>query len=267
VDRSVEAAPASRRQGVSKVPEIITVYFWITKLLTTAMGESTSDFLVKRINPVVAVGLGGIGLIIALVLQFRARRYVPWIYWLMVAMVAISGTMAADVLHIQFGVPYADTSVFFAIILAVVFIVWYRSEKTLSIHSITNPRREIFYWATVMSTFALGTALGDLTATTFNLGYLSSIVLFAALMVIPAVGYWRFHMNAIFAFWFAYVVTRPLGASIADGFGKPHYLGGLAWGDGYVALALGVLIVGLVAYLTKSGRDVPSRDLTRPGAG
>jgi uncharacterized membrane-anchored protein len=259
VDRSVDATAMSRRQGISKVPEIITVYFWITKLLTTAVGESTSDFLVKRINPVVAVGLGGIGLIIALILQFRARQYVPWIYWLMVVMVAISGTMAADVLHIQFGVPYAASSVFFAIILAVVFVLWYRSEKTLSIHSITNPRREIYYWITVMSTFALGTALGDLTATTFHLGYLSSIVLFAALIVIPAVGFWRFHMNAILAFWFAYVVTRPLGASVADGFGKPHYLGGLAWGDGYVSLGLAILIVGFVAYLTKSGKDVPSK--------
>jgi uncharacterized membrane-anchored protein len=264
VDRSVDAAIVSRRQGISKVPEIITVYFWITKLLTTAVGESTSDFLVKRINPVVAVGIGGIGLIIALVLQFRARKYVPWVYWLMVAMVAISGTMGADVLHIQFHVPYGVTSTFFAVVLAVVFFLWYRSEGTLSIHSITNPKREIFYWITVMATFALGTALGDLTANTFHLGFLTSIGLFAAIIIVPAIGFWRFHMNAIFAFWFAYVVTRPLGASVADGLGKPHYLGGLAWGDGYVTLGLTILIVWFVTYLTRSGKDVPSRGVA-PG--
>ena len=176
------------RKELIKVPEI-TAIFWIIKLLSTAMGESTSDYLVKRMNPVVAVGFGGIFLVVALIIQFRARTYVPWIYWLAVVMVAVTGTMAADVLHIQFKVPYAVSTPFFAVVLAVVFIAWYRTERTLSIHSIYTPRREAFYWATVMATFAMGTALGDLTATTFHLGYLASAVLFAGLMVIPAVGY------------------------------------------------------------------------------
>jgi uncharacterized membrane-anchored protein len=190
-----------------KVPAI-GVMFWVIKLLSTAMGESTSDYLVNRIDPVVAVGLGGVCLVAALVIQLRARGYVPWIYWLAVVMVAITGTMAADVLHIQFGVPYAVSTPFFAAVLAVVFIAWHRTEGTLSIHSIDSPRREAFYWATVMSTFAMGTALGDLTATTLHLGYLVSAVLFAGLMVIPAAGYRFFGLNAILAFWCRWPGTR-----------------------------------------------------------
>jgi uncharacterized membrane-anchored protein len=244
------------RRGLIKVPEI-TVLFWVIKLLSTAMGEATSDYLVNRINPVVAVGLGGIALAVVLVIQFRADRYVPWIYWLTVLMVAITGTMAADVLHIQFHVPYAASTPLFAVVLAVVFIAWHRTEGTLSIHSIFTPRREIFYWATVMATFAMGTALGDLTATTLHLGYLVSALLFAGLMLIPAVAYWGCGANEVFAFWFAYVLTRPLGASIADWLGKPHRVGGLALGDGIVSLIFGVLIAGCVAYLTMSHEDMP----------
>jgi len=153
------------------------------------MGEATSDYLVHRFDPVIAVGFAGIVLAAALVLQFRARRYVPWIYWLAVVMVAVFGTMAADVLHIKFGVPYAVSTALFAVVLTVVFVAWHASEKTLSIHSIDTPRREAFYWATVMATFALGTAAGDLTATTLGLGYLTSGVLFAVLIAVPAVGY------------------------------------------------------------------------------
>jgi uncharacterized membrane-anchored protein len=142
---------------LKKVPEI-TVYFWIIKLLTTAMGETTSDYLVHQINPMIAVALAGIGLVVALVLQLAVRRYVAWIYWLAVVMVAVFGTMAADVLHIGLGIPYLVSSVVFAVALAVIFSVWYASEKTLSIHSIYTRRREQFYWAAVMATFALGTA-------------------------------------------------------------------------------------------------------------
>ena len=250
-DRMTSKPPALQR---SKVPEII-VLFWVVKLLTTAMGEATSDYFVKIINPVVAVAIAGLILLGALVVQFRADRYVPWKYWFAVVMVAVSGTMAADVLHIQFGVPYAVTTPFFAVVLAAVFIAWHRVEGTLSIHSIRTPRREVFYWLTVMATFALGTALGDLTATTFHLGYLTSAVLFAALIAIPIIGFWRFRMNEVLAFWFAYVLTRPLGASIADWLSKPHNVGGLNLGDGQVALGFTVLIVGFVAYLTITHTD------------
>ena len=237
-----------------KVPEI-TIFFWIVKLLTTAMGESTSDFLVFRINPYIAVTLGGIGFVIALWLQFSVRRYIPWVYWLSVAMVAIFGTMAADVLHIQLGVPYVISTVFFAIALAVVFTAWQKSEKTLSIHSINNHRRELFYWATVMATFALGTAAGDMTAVTLGLGYFSSGLLFAALIAIPALAYWKFGMNEVFAFWFAYILTRPLGASFADWAGKPHSVGGLGLGDGPVSFSLAILIIGFVAYMALNRQE------------
>ncbi len=251
--------PAGRCRPTSrflrKVPEI-TVLFWVTKVLTTAMGESTSDYLVHRFDPVVAVSFGAIALMAALALQFAVRRYVPWIYWLAVLMVAVSGTMAADVLHIKFHVPYAVSTSFFAVVLAVVFVVWSMSEKTLSIHSITTPRREVFYWATVMATFALGTAAGDLTATTLGFGYLASGLMFAAAIAVPAVGYRWLGFGEVFAFWFAYILTRPLGASFADWLGKPHRVGGLGLGDGPVSLVLAIAIVGCVAYLSVSHRDV-----------
>lgn len=236
-------------RAMKKVPEV-TVFFWIIKLLTTAMGETTSDFLVHQFSPVFAVALGGIAFVAALVLQFSVRRYVPWIYWLAVAMVAVFGTMAADVLHVGFGIPYIVSATFFAVALAVVFTVWYISEKTLSIHSIYTRRRELFYWATVVTTFALGTAVGDMTASTLGLGYLLSGVIFAVLIALPALAYWRFGLNEIIAFWLAYILTRPLGASFADWMGRPHSLSGLGLGTGWVSLALAILIVGFVGYLT-----------------
>jgi uncharacterized membrane-anchored protein len=249
--------------ALRKVPEV-TAYFWITKVLTTAMGESTSDYLVHQLNPYVAVALGAIGLALSLVLQFSARRYVPWIYWLTVVMVAVFGTMAADVLHIEFGVPYVVSTAFFAAVLVVVFSAWYATEKTLSIHSIYTPRREAFYWATVVVTFALGTAAGDMTARTMHLGYLISGVVFAAVIAIPALAHWRLGMNAIFAFWFAYIVTRPLGASLADWMGKPHSLGGLALGDGPVGFGLTFLIVGFVGYMTITRNDLANEHGASP---
>jgi uncharacterized membrane-anchored protein len=161
------------------------------------------------------------------------------------------------VLHIE----YAVSSAFFAFGLAVIFVVWYASERTLSIHTIYMGRRELFYWATVMATFALGTAAGDLTASTLGLGYFPSFVLFAVLFVVPGLAYWLFGLNEVFAFWFAYVVTRPLGASFADWMGKP-FLGGLGLGDGKVAVVLTLLIVAFVAYLTVSRVDVADEQRT-----
>lgn len=243
-----------QRKTLRKVPEV-TIYFWIVKLLTTAMGESTSDYLVYHVNPYVAVAFGCIGLAIALLLQFLVRHYVAWIYWLAVVMVAIFGTMAADVAHVVLGIPYLVSSIFFASALAIVFVTWYASEKTLSIHSIYTGRREMFYWAAVMATFALGTAAGDMTASTLGLGYFPSFLLFAVLFASPALAYRLFDLNAIFAFWFAYVVTRPFGASFADWLGKP-YLGGLGLGDEKVAPVLTILIICFVVYLTVTRKDV-----------
>lgn len=241
----------------NKVPAV-TAVFWITKALTTGMGESTSDFLVHTLPPVLAVALGFVALTVALTLQFRSDRYVPWRYWLAVSMVGVFGTMAADVLHVGLGVPYLASTLAFAVTLAVVFLLWHRIEHTLSIHSIHTRRRELFYWAAVMSTFALGTAAGDMTAVTLHLGYLSSGLMFAILILIPAAGHKWLGMNAVFAFWFAYVLTRPLGASFADWMSVSHARGGLAFGPGPVSLVLALAIVGLVANMKNASAGAPA---------
>ncbi len=234
-----------------KVPEVIAL-FWISKLLTTAMGESTSDFLVHHIDSIIAVLLGAIGFMIAIILQFLVRKYIPWIYWLTVTMVAIFGTMAADVVHIVLGVPYFVSTVFFAIALTVIFFIWYRTEKTLSIHSIFTPRREVFYWAVVITTFALGTAAGDMTAITLNLEYLTSGVLFAVLFA----AYKLFRANEVFIFWTAYIVTRPFGASFADWFGRTPDTGGIGFGTGQTSSVLTLLIIFFVGDLTITHKDI-----------
>lgn len=256
--------PTSRSRMLRKVPEV-TAMFWVAKLLTTAMGESTSDWLVVKMNPFIAVALGGVAFVIALAIQFRTPKYKPWTYWLAASMVAVFGTMAADGLHIQFGVPYIASAISFAIALAAVFIAWQKVEGTLSIHTVTGGRREVFYWLTVVSTFALGTATGDLTANTFGLGYFLSGVLFIGIILIPALGYWFFGLGEIAAFWAAYVITRPLGASFADWMGKPKSVGGLGWGDGTVALLLFALLACVILYMTFNHKEVKeeSRRLAR----
>jgi uncharacterized membrane-anchored protein len=240
-----------------KVPAV-SATFWLTKILTTGMGETTSDFFVTTIDPVVAVAVAALLLAVMLVVQFRMSRYIPWVYWSTVVLVSIFGTMAADVVHVQFGVPYAVSTTVFAFTLAVIFIVWFRTEHTLSIHSIRSTRREAFYWAVVLTTFALGTAAGDLTANVLGLGYLASGILFAALICVPAVAYRRLRLNAVAAFWMAYVLTRPLGASFADWLGVSADRGGLALGTGAVSLVLACAIAGCVVYLSLSARAMRS---------
>ncbi len=241
------------KQGLLKVPAV-TIIFWTIKLLSTALGESISDYLVHTINPVFAVIGAAIFFSIAIIIQFFARRYIPWIYWLAVVMVAIFGTMTADVVHIVLGVPYLISTIFFTIALAVIFFVWYKVEKTLSIHSIRTPRREIFYWATVVTTFALGTATGDMTAITFNLGYLTSGILFAVLFILPLLTYRLFKADEVLTFWLAYIFTRPLGASFADWFGRTPDLGGIGFGTGRTSIVLTILIVIFVGYLALAGK-------------
>ena len=254
----------TRREAL-RVPQI-TAAFWITKGLSTALGESTSDYSVHAIAPQVAVVGGFAAFVVALVIQLRARRYQRWAYWFAVAMVGVFGTMAADVLHVGLGVPYAVSSLLYAIVLATVFASWRATEHTLSIHTIDSTRRELFYWATVVATFATGTAVGDYTAVTLNLGYFPSAALFAGLILIPAVGHRWWRWNTIACFWVAYVLTRPLGASIADGLGKPHADHGLGWGAGPVAAGFAVLMVGMVGYLALTGRDVQRDSAADPGA-
>jgi uncharacterized membrane-anchored protein len=256
--RAPTPAPPLTARAALKVPQVIAL-FWVAKLLTTALGESTSDYLVFQPqinNPYIAVGIGFVGLAIAIALQLAARRYIAWVYWLAALMVAVVGTMAADVLHIVLHVSYLDSTIFFSATLAVVFGVWYAVERTLSIHSISTLRRELFYWAAVMATFALGTAAGDMTAFTLKLGFFDSILLFAALIGLVALAYWLLGLNEIVAFWAAYILTRPLGASIADWLGKPRAATGLGWGDGLVSALLLLLVVIVVGYLTVTRADV-----------
>jgi uncharacterized membrane-anchored protein len=247
------STPRLARRALTKVPEI-TVIFWVLKLLTTGMGEAMSDFLGQKSVPI-AGAIGIFGLWFALWLQLRQREYRAPVYWFAVMMVAIFGTMAADGVHDGASIPYAVTTPVFALIVAAIFWRWYRSEGTLSIHSITTRRRESYYWAAVLATFALGTAAGDLTALSLNLGFWPSVILFASVISIPAIGWWRFHLNPIVAFWFAYVVTRPLGASFADGFSK-HGNGGLGLGDGTISGIALIVFVALVAYVAVTKCDV-----------
>jgi uncharacterized membrane-anchored protein len=248
-------APSSApgRRVLAKVPEI-TVVFWVLKLLTTGMGEAMSDFMGQHSVPI-AAAVGIFGLAFALWLQVRQPRYHAPYYWFAVVMVAVFGTMAADGIHDGAGLGYPVTTPLFAAITAGIFYVWYRSEGTLSIHSITTKRRERFYWAAVLGTFALGTAAGDLTGIQLNLGFWPSVALFAAIILIPAIGWWRFNLNPIVGFWFAYVITRPLGASFADGFSK-NTNGGLNLGDGTVAGVALVVFIALVAWVTIKKIDV-----------
>ncbi|SFJ35393.1 Uncharacterized membrane-anchored protein [Paenibacillus sp. UNC496MF] len=232
---------------LAKVPEI-TVYFWITKLLTTGMGEVASDFLFERLNPVLSAPLSVLLFVAAMLLQFKARRYVPGVYWLVVVMVSIFGTTAADVVRVGLGIPYIASTLFFMIALAALLVVWHKREGTLSVHSVFTRRREIFYWLTVLTTFALGTAAGDMTAESMQLGYLASGLLFAAVLAVPAIAFYRFGLRETAAFWFAYIMTRPVGASFADWMSAAHARGGLGWGKGPVTFVLTVLIVLLVVF-------------------
>jgi uncharacterized membrane-anchored protein len=238
----------------AKVPEI-TALFWLVKVLTTGIGESASDFLGQIFVPLAGV-VGVFGLWYALRRQLRATEYHAPTYWFAVLMVAVFGTMAADGVHDGASLPYSVTTVFYGLVVAAIFWRWHRTEGTVDIHSITTARRERYYWAAVLATFALGTAAGDLTAMPLNLGFFDSALLFAAIISVPAVAWWRFGLNPVVGFWAAYVVTRPLGASFADWFGKPVSQTGLGWGDGTVT-GVGLLcFIGLVAYVARARNDI-----------
>ncbi|HUY43333.1 MAG TPA: hypothetical protein VMU98_06175 [Acidimicrobiales bacterium] len=238
----------------SKVPEV-TAEFWFIKLLTTGMGEATSDYFVHRVNPALAVLAAGAVFAVSLFTQLNSPRYQTWTYWFCVVMVSVFGTMCADVVHVGLGVAYVVSSVVFGVVLLGVFATWQRVERTLSIHSITTPRRELFYWASVTATFALGTAVGDWTAATLGLGYLDSAVLFLALITLVASQFALRRRAPIASFWCAYVLTRPLGASLADWLGRPPSLGGENWGPGTVSLLSSTLIVLAVAVLARQERS------------
>lgn len=248
-----------------KVPEV-TVYFWIVKLATTAMGEAISDYMVNDFNKYLGVLIGFVVFAIAIFFQFRSKVYSTWLYWTAVSMVAVFGTMCADVLHVVLGLPYTGSFTLYAVLLAATFIAWYRSERTLDIHTISTRRREVCYWLAVTFTFAMGTAVGDLTAITVHLGYLSSAFLFIGMVLVPLIA-WRLGANPVATFWVAYVLTRPIGASFADYLGMAKNLSGLGIGHAATSAMLIVVVAAGIWFLQSSGKDAqqPQVLAARPG--
>lgn len=250
----MEAATA--RRMLNKVP-LVTIYFWIIKILATTVGETGADFLDFRLG----LGLGltslfaGALLVAFLALQLRKDRYVPWIYWVTVVFLSIVGTLITDNLSDNFGVSLYASSATFAAALGITFIAWYRQEHTLSIHAITTPRRELYYWAAILFTFALGTAAGDLVSEQMGLGYAISGAIFGAMIALIAFGYYVLRLNSVFAFWAAYILTRPLGASAGDFLTQAVKDGGLGFSTMTVSAIFFIIIIMLVGYLSVSGVD------------
>jgi uncharacterized membrane-anchored protein len=241
---------------LNKVPEV-TIYFWIIKIMATTVGETAADYL----NDTLGFGLTnttylmGALMLVALGFQFKTRKYVPPVYWLVVVFISVVGTLITDNLTDKAGVALETSTAVFSVVLALTFAGWFASERTLSIHTIFTTRREGWYWLTILFTFALGTAAGDLVAERLNLGYAVSAAIFAGLIALITVAHLLFRLNAVLAFWIAYILTRPLGASIGDGLSQTRHVGGLGLGTtGTTALFLAT-ILGLVVYLTVTRRD------------
>lgn len=253
------------KQFANKVPEI-TIFFWIIKILCTTVGETFADYINFNLNLGLTVTsiVMSVMLAIGLVIQIRSKHYVAGTYWLAVVLLSVVGTLITDNLTDNLGIPLIASTVVFSIALAATFIGWYASEKTLSIHSIRTRKREIFYWLAILFTFALGTAVGDLLAEKFSLGYLLSTGLFGLIITVVIVAYYRFKLNAILAFWIAYILTRPLGASFGDFLSQPSSSGGLELGTTGTSFIFLTLIACLVVYLTKSKRDTNSQLQPQP---
>ena len=240
----------------TKVP-LITAAFWIIKVMATTVGETGADLLSSRLGLGLTITswIMTIVFIVFLVLQVRAKTYIPALYWLTVVLISVVGTLISDNLVDGLGIKLQTTAIVFSIILALVFTAWYRFEGTLSIHSIHTRRRELFYWAAILFTFALGTSAGDLVAEGFDLGYGLAAVVFGGLIGLVAIAYYVFKQNAILCFWIAYVLTRPLGASVGDLLAKPHIAGGLGWGTVTTSVVFVAIIAALVIYLTATRVD------------
>ncbi len=242
---------------LSKVPEV-TFYFWVIKIACTTVGETAADYLNFNLHFGLTntTLLMSVLLIVALIVQFKTRKYIPWVYWLAVVLISVVGTLITDNLTDNLGVALQLTTAVFSIALAMTFATWYASEKTLSIHSIFTIKREAFYWLSILFTFALGTAAGDLIAEQFEVGYLNSGFLFGGLILLVVVLRKAFKMNTVLSFWIAYILTRPLGASIGDYLSQPHKYGGLGLGATWTSVIFLVTILGLVIYLTLTREDV-----------
>ena len=237
--------------ALNRVPNV-TVDFWLIKLMAVTMGETAADYLAVNLGlglTLTSLIMTGV-LIVALVFQFAQKRYIPWAYWLAVVLVSVVGTLITDNLVDNFGVRLQTTTIVFSVVLAATFAVWYASERTLSIHTIYTTKREIFYWLAILFTFSLGTAAGDLVAETFDMGYLTTGLLFGGAIALIALAYYVLKLNGILAFWLAYILTRPLGASFGDLLSQPVEYGGLGWGTTFTSLAFLGCIAALVLYMT-----------------
>jgi uncharacterized membrane-anchored protein len=253
---TVASLLTSARSLLSKVPEV-TLFFWIIKVLCTTVGETVADTLIDTYNLglprttiIIAAALAGV-----LVWQFLLRRYVPAVYWLAVVLISVVGTLITDNLTDRYHVPLETSTLIFAVILAVVFIAWYRSERTLSIHSILTPRREASYWLAVLFTFALGTAAGDLVAERLDIGFWKPALIFAAVIGLVGLANLYLKLNGVLAFWIAYILTRPLGANLGDYLSQDRDAGGRALGKPAVSAVFLVAILGIIVYLSVSRRD------------
>jgi uncharacterized membrane-anchored protein len=263
------ARPASRgRQMLNKVPEV-TLFFWLIKIMCTTVGETAADYL----NVNLGFGLNnttyftGALLVTALVAQFRLRRYIPGVYWFVVVVISVFGTLITDNMTDNYNIPLTTSTPIFAGILALVFAVWYGFERTLSIHTIYTTRREAFYWLAILFTFALGTAAGDLSAEKFSMGYGPSILIFGGMIAAVAVGHYAFKLNGVLAFWLAYILTRPLGASIGDWMSQSSKkYGGLGLGTTGTSYIFLGCILALVVYLSRTRRDATEVRLPQPEA-
>jgi uncharacterized membrane-anchored protein len=253
--------PRDRMKMLNKVPEI-TIFFWIIKVLATTVGETAADLLNESMNlglTMTSIIMAAF-LVIAMVYQFRSRKYVPGIYWLTVVLISIVGTLITDNLVDNLGVPLEATTAIFAVCLATSFIIWHMSEKTLSVHTIFTTKRELFYWLVILFTFALGTAAGDLLSEGLCWGYGLAAVIFASCIGLVAVAHYVFKMNSVLSFWLAYILTRPLGASTGDLLSQPRGAGGLNLGTvGTSAIFLTVILVTVI-YLAKTKKDIISLD-------
>ena len=250
---------------LNKVPAI-TLAFWVIKVLCTTVGETAADYLSETLDLglTITTAIMAVLLVAALVLQLRMRRYVPWVYWLVVVLVSVVGTQITDNLVDNLGVPLEATTGAFAVALAFTFGGWYASEKTLSVHTIVTTRREAFYWLAILFTFALGTAAGDLVAEKFELGYLLSAGVFAALIGVAGIAHFGFKANAVTTFWAAYILTRPLGASIGDYLSQAPEDGGLGLGTTVTSALFLAAILGVVVHLSTPGPAEPGDSPTSP---
>ena len=246
----------------NKVPEI-TLYFWVIKIMATTVGETFADFLNVNLGFGLSTTSSVMGALLLGVLcfQFAARSYVPGVYWTAIVFISVVGTLITDNLTDSFGVPLVTSTAIFGVLLAVTFAAWFAIERTLSIHSIVTSRREGFYWLTILFTFALGTAAGDLVAEKLAFGYLPSALTFGAVIAVVAVAHRRFGLNAVLAFWLAYILTRPLGASIGDELSQARADGGLGLGTTGTSALFLVTILALVTFLTRTKRDQTSPDI------